>query len=166
GALELREPERVVGAVRADLESLQRQTRVVDRACRARQVEDEIDRLCDLDMSGDVVIQERERVAAEVLHVLEASCLEAVDADDPVAARDQVIAEVRAQKAGAAGDKCCAHFERSWSSAGSGATGRSLRVSFSRSRRFDGTSLQINGPVGALTQGAARVTLALTACCG
>ena len=54
-ALHLREAERVVRAVRADLERLQRQPQVVDRARRAREVVDEVDRLVDLDVLRQVV---------------------------------------------------------------------------------------------------------------
>ena len=47
GPLHLREAEGVVGAVRADLQRLQRQPQVVDRARRAGQVVDEVDRFVD-----------------------------------------------------------------------------------------------------------------------
>jgi hypothetical protein len=51
-------------------------------------VKDEVDRLVDRDVGGDVVVHERERVAAQMLDVLQAAGLEVVDADDAVAARD------------------------------------------------------------------------------
>ena len=50
-ALPLREAERVVRAVRADLERVQRQAQVVDRARERREVVDEVDRLVDLEMA-------------------------------------------------------------------------------------------------------------------
>ena len=61
-ALELRHPEHVVGAVRADLQRVQRQPLVVDRARRRGQVVDEVDRLVDLDELGDVEVEEDEVV--------------------------------------------------------------------------------------------------------
>ena len=48
--LHLGEAERVVRPVRADLERLQREPQVVDRARGAREVVDEVDRLGDLDV--------------------------------------------------------------------------------------------------------------------
>ena len=56
-ALPLREAERVVRAVRADLQRLQRQPQVVDRARGAREVVDEVDRALDLEMRRDVVVE-------------------------------------------------------------------------------------------------------------
>ena len=58
--LELRQPEHVVGPVGADLERVERQPRVVDRARRRGEVVDEVDRLVDLDELGDVVVREDE----------------------------------------------------------------------------------------------------------
>ena len=92
-----------MGALRADLQRLQRQAEVVDRARRARQVEDEVDRLVDPDPVDDVLVQEREPVVAQVLDVLERARLEVVDADHPVPLLEQVVAEMGAEEAGAAG---------------------------------------------------------------
>ena len=60
GALELRQAEHVVGAVGADLERVQRQAQVVDRAGRRGEVVDEVDRLVDVERLGQVVLQEGE----------------------------------------------------------------------------------------------------------
>ena len=98
-ALELGEAERVVRPVRADLQRVQRLPHVVDRARERGQVEDEVDRLVDRDVLGDVVVQEEELVAAEVLEVLERRRLEVVDADHAVPLREQVVAEMRAEEA-------------------------------------------------------------------
>ncbi len=103
-ALPLRETERVVRAVRADLERVQRHAQVVDRARERREVVDEVDGLGDLDVLCDVVIEEGKRVAPQVLDVRERARDEVVDADDPVAAVDEVLAEMGAEEAGAAGD--------------------------------------------------------------
>jgi len=48
-------------------------------------VEDEVDRLVDLEMPRQVVVQEDEIVAAQMLDVLQRPGLEVVDADHPVA---------------------------------------------------------------------------------
>jgi hypothetical protein len=54
----------------------------------------DVDRLVDLQVEGHVVVDERERVAAEVLDVLERAGLEVVHADHPLALCEQVVAEV------------------------------------------------------------------------
>ena len=102
-ALELRETERVVGAVRAGLERVQRQPQVVDRARRAREVVDEVDRLVDPDRLHDVLRQEDEVVAAHVRDVRERPGLEVVDADDAMPFGKERVAEVRSEEAGTAG---------------------------------------------------------------
>ena len=53
----LGQPERVVRAVRADLERVQRQPQVVDRRRRRREVVDEVDRLVDEERLDDVRVQ-------------------------------------------------------------------------------------------------------------
>ena len=93
-ALELRQPERVVCSVGPDLERLQRQPGVVDRARRAREVKDEIDRLVDRNVARHIVAEEREGVPVKVFDVLQAARLEIVDADDAVAAGDEVLAKM------------------------------------------------------------------------
>src|SRR5438876_2986011 len=100
GALELRETQRVVRAVRAHLEGLQRQPRVVDRAGRAREVVDELDRLLDPEVLRHVLVHECEALASEVLDVLERSRVEVVHADNAEVLRDEVIAEMRAEEPG------------------------------------------------------------------
>src|SRR4051812_41547810 len=98
-ALVLREAERVVSPVRPDLERVQRQAHVVDRARDGRQVVDDVDRLADVDVLDDVVVHERELgPATDVRDVLEAAGLEVVDADDAVVPRQQVIAEMGAEE--------------------------------------------------------------------
>src|SRR5439155_3539432 len=99
GALELRETERVVRAVRADLQRVQRQPQVVDRARRTREVVDDIDRPLDLEVLGDVVVDEEELVGAEVLDVLQRGRLEVVYAEDPIALAEEEVAEVRSEEA-------------------------------------------------------------------
>ena len=84
-ALALGEAERVMRPVGADLERVQRQARVVDRARRRGHVVDEVDGLVDLVVRSDVEVEEAEIVAADVLDVGQAAGLEVVDADDAVA---------------------------------------------------------------------------------
>ena len=109
GALELGDAEHVVGAVRADLERVQRQPQVVDRAGRRGEVVDEVDVLGDVDVLDDVDVAEVEGRVADVLDVLQRAGLEVVDADHPVPLAEQVLAEVGAEEAGAAGDHTGAH---------------------------------------------------------
>ncbi len=80
--------------LRSDLERLERQAKVVDRARRACEVKDEVDGLVDPDPVDDVLVDEGEGPVAKVLDVLERSGLEVVDADHPVVLRQQVVAEV------------------------------------------------------------------------
>ena len=88
---------------------MQRLAQVVDRARQRGEVEDEVDRLVDLDVLDHVVVDEREVVVADVLDVRERARLEVVHADHAVALLEQVLAEMRAEKAGSAGDDCGGH---------------------------------------------------------
>ena len=108
-ALELREPERVVRPVRADLQRVQRHPQVVDGAGERGEVVDEVDRLVDLQVLGQVVVQEDEVVVPDVLDVPQRAGDEVVDADHPQAAAEQVLAEVGAEEAGAPGDDRSRH---------------------------------------------------------
>jgi hypothetical protein len=102
--LELGQAERVVGAVAADLQRLQRQADVVDRAGGAGQVEDVVDVARDVEVLDHVVVDEVELRHADVLDVEQGAGLEVVHADDTVAAGQQCIAEVGSEEAGSAGD--------------------------------------------------------------
>jgi hypothetical protein len=104
GALPLGEPERVVGAVGTGLQRMERLAEIVDRAREGSQMEDVVDRLVDLDRLDHVVVREREAVVAKVRDVRERARLEVVDADDALPLLEQVLAEMRAEKAGSAGD--------------------------------------------------------------
>jgi hypothetical protein len=72
-------------------------------------VVDEVDRLVDLVVVGDVDGLEAERVASDVAHVGEAAGLEVVDADHAVTARQQVVAQVRTEEPGTARDERGGH---------------------------------------------------------
>ena len=93
----------MVGALRADLERVQRQPQVVDRARRRGEVVDEVDVLGHVDVLGDVDVAEDEGVVADVGDVLQRPGLEVVDADHPVALPEQVLTEMGAEEAGPAG---------------------------------------------------------------
>src|SRR5262249_46973346 len=97
------ESERVVRPVGADLQRVQRHTHVVDRAREGREVIHDIDVTLDLEVLGDVVVDELEVLPSEVLDVLERPGVEVVDADDAEVAADEVVAEGGAGEAGPAG---------------------------------------------------------------
>ena len=65
-AFGLGQAERVVRAERADLERLDRQLEVVDRAGRAGPVQDVVDRAVDVDVLRDVVADELKILVAEM----------------------------------------------------------------------------------------------------
>ena len=103
-ALELGEPERIVRALRADFQRVQRHAQIVDRARERREVEDEVDRLLDLEVLGHVVVHEDEFAGPDVLDVAQRARDQVVDADHPVAPLEQVVAEMRAEEPGSSGD--------------------------------------------------------------
>jgi hypothetical protein len=70
-ALPLRETERVVGPVRADLQRLERQAEIVDWARGTRQMEDQVDGLVDLEVTCQIVIEEFEGLTAKMLDVVQ-----------------------------------------------------------------------------------------------
>ena len=98
GALLLRQAEHVVRPVGADLERVQRQPQIVDRARGRGEVVDEVDRLLDEQRLGEVVLDERELRRADVVDVLQRPGVEVVDADHPVAVGEQMVAQMRAEK--------------------------------------------------------------------
>ena len=68
-----------------------------------------VDRPCNLDVLRHVVTVERERVVAYVRDVRQRPGVEVVQADHPVACLKQVLAEVRTEKPGSAGDNGRGH---------------------------------------------------------
>jgi hypothetical protein len=108
--LDLGEAERVVSSIGAHLERVQRQPQVVDRRGRRGEVVDEVDRLLDEVLVGDVEIQIGEALdVADVRDVAQRPGLEVVHADHAVASREQLVAEMRTEKSGAAGYKAGGH---------------------------------------------------------
>src|SRR6185437_11351814 len=78
---------------------------VVDRARRAREVEDVVDALREEEGLGDVVVYEEEVLAVfQVLDVLQRARVEVVDADDAVALAQEEVAQMRPEEAGPAGN--------------------------------------------------------------
>jgi hypothetical protein len=88
---------------------VQRLAQIVDRAGERREVEYVVDGTFDLDVLDDVVVDEQEVVAADVLEVLERARLEVVDAEHAVALREEVIAEMGAEEPGSARDDAGTH---------------------------------------------------------
>ena len=114
GAVRLGQAERVVRAVRADLQRVQRQAQVVDRRRRRGEVVDEVDRLVDEVRLDDVALEEHELGHADVLDVAQRPRLEVVDADDAVAAAQELVAQVRPQEARATGHEAGGHGRRGY----------------------------------------------------
>jgi hypothetical protein len=108
-AMLLGQAERVMGAVGADLERVQRQAQVVDRRGRGGEVVDEVHRLLDEERLDDVVVEVDELGDPDVLDVRERPRLEVVHADDAVTPPEQLVAQVRPQEARASGDKARRH---------------------------------------------------------
>jgi hypothetical protein len=67
-------------------------------------VEHAVDRLRDVQVLGQVVLEEHEAVVAQVLDVRQRPRLEVVDAEHAVAAAEERFAEVGAEEPGPAGD--------------------------------------------------------------
>jgi hypothetical protein len=88
---------------------VERHPHVVDRAGERGEVVHEVHRLVAGDRLDHVVVEEFERVVAEVVDVLELRDDEVVDADHALAALQQRFAEVGAEEAGAACDEGSRH---------------------------------------------------------
>ena len=104
GVLRLGQPERLVRAERAHLQRRDRQLQVVDRAGRARPVEHHVHGAVDVDVVGDVVLDEQEIAVRQVRHVRDVAGQEVVDADDRVAEVEERFRQVRSDEAGRTGD--------------------------------------------------------------
>jgi hypothetical protein len=106
-------PERVMGAERPDLQRLDRQLEVIDRAGRRGEVENDVDIARDIEVLGHILLDEAVvRIAFEVVEVGGIARDEIVDADDPVALGQQAVGQVTSQKPGAAGDNCGFHEDK------------------------------------------------------
>src|SRR5205807_448630 len=108
-AMELGEPQRMVGPIRPDLQRGQREPQVVDRRRGGGQVVDEVDPLVDEVRLDDVDVPMLEHAVADVLDVGEGSGLERVDADHAVAASQQLFAQMRPEESGASSDQARWH---------------------------------------------------------
>src|ERR671921_2290769 len=107
--MRLRQTERVMRPVRADLQRVQRQPQVVDRGRRRGEVVDEVDVLVDEVRRDDVALPEDELGHADVLDVVQRPRLEVVDADDAVATAQELVAQMRPQEPGATGHEAGGH---------------------------------------------------------
>ena len=100
----MRQAQRLVRPQRADLQRRNRQLEIVDRARRAGPVQHVVHRPVDVDVVGDVVLDELEVAIGEVRDVGDIAGQQVVDADDGVAAIEQRFGEMRADEAGGTGD--------------------------------------------------------------
>ena len=101
-------------AERADLERLDRQLEIVDRARRARPVQHVVHGPVDVDVLRDVVADELESRGSRRCAMLAMSPVsEIVDADDGMTAIEQRFAEMGSDEAGGAGDDGSWHGVRS-----------------------------------------------------
>ena len=91
-------------AERADLQRRNRQLEVVDRAGRAGPVQHVVDRSFDVDVVGDVVLDELEIAIAQVRDVGQVAGQQVVDADHRRSRGRAAFRQVRSDEAGGAGD--------------------------------------------------------------
>ena len=104
GAFGARQSQRVVSAQRADFEGLNRQFEVIHRRGGRGEVEDEIHRAVDEDAFGDVLLAIGKRRGIDVGDVVGVAGDEVVDRDNFVAFGQTTVAQMGAEKPGAAGD--------------------------------------------------------------
>ena len=98
-------PKRLVRAERTDLQRLDRDFQIINRAGGRGEMPDVIHRPIQENKFGDVLLDEFEiRVAAQVRDVVHRARDEIINADDLVPARQQQVAQMRAKKSRAAGD--------------------------------------------------------------
>ena len=90
--------------VGADLQRRERRAQVVDGARQRGEVEDEVDLLVEVDRLDHVVVDEREVVSRRWAMFSSDPVSRLSTQIDAVALLEQVVAEVRAEEAGAAGD--------------------------------------------------------------
>jgi hypothetical protein len=104
GLLRHREPERVVGPERTDLEGLDRKLQVVDGRGGGGEVEDRVERPFHRDELRHVVPDEPEPfLSLEVRDVAQVPGHEVVHGEDLVALGQEPVAEVAPQEAGSSG---------------------------------------------------------------
>ena len=104
-ALRLGEAEGLVRAERADLQRLDRQLQVIDRARGRGEVPDVVDLPGEVEELGDVLLDELEvRVAGEMGDVVGLSGDQVVDRDDGMAAGEQQVGEMGTEESRSAGD--------------------------------------------------------------
>ena len=109
-ALGLGEAERIVGAERADLERLDGQLQIIDGAGGRREVEDDVHLAGDVEVLGDVLLDEAVvRITLQVVEVGRVAGDEVVHADDAESFRQKTVGEMAAQESGSAGDDCGFH---------------------------------------------------------
>src|SRR5204863_3175529 len=88
----------------ADLQCGNRQLQVIDRARGAGPMQDVVDGTVDVDVVGDVVLDEREVPVRQVRYVGRIAGQQVVDSNDRVVAIEECLCEVRSDEPGGAGD--------------------------------------------------------------
>ena len=100
--------ECVVGPQAADLERLDRELEVVDRAGGRGEVQDAVDVLVEEERDGDVVFDQPKAVERlQMFGIFTGTRDEVVDADDVVTVFEEALGEVGAEKARSAGNDEC-----------------------------------------------------------
>ncbi len=89
--------------MRPDLQRLQRQAQVIDRARRRREVVHEIQRLIDVVRLDDVDLTKLELRLTQMIDIAQRTRLQVVHANHPVPATEQRLAQMRTEEAGPAG---------------------------------------------------------------
>ena len=102
--LEPAESERLVGAERANLQGLDRELEIIDRAGWRGKMPDTIDPALEEKKLGDVLLDEFEMpVAGQVRNVIDAAGHQVVDGDDGMPFQKQIVHQVRSEKTSPAG---------------------------------------------------------------
>src|SRR5581483_4198468 len=95
---------------RTDLQCLDRQLQVIDRACRRSKMQEVVELAFDINIFGDVIMDKPKiRQTDEVGNILHRASRKVVHADDIVAFRDEPFAKMASKKSGAAGNKSTWH---------------------------------------------------------
>src|SRR6266566_1497900 len=103
GMLRHGETQRLVGAEGADLQRLDRQLEIVDRAGGAREVQHAIERSFDFDVAGDVLVGEPEaRMRGDVRQVRRIARDVIVHSQYVVPERQELVYEMRSEESGRA----------------------------------------------------------------
>ena len=105
GAFVLGQAQGLVRAQRTDLQRLDRQFEIINRAGRRGEVPDIVHGFIEKDEFGDILLDEFEvPVAAQMGDVVHAAGDEVINANHPVSPGEQQVGEMRTKKTGRAGN--------------------------------------------------------------